>query len=87
MEPELMAVGALELRERDGRRKHYLSQRPVSGGDVIEVCFSGGWVAMRYEWDSGNEHPRFHYSVELGGGRVYESHLELPAEALLRWPR
>ena len=84
-----MAVEALELRERNGRLKHWLSQRPVNSGDVIEVCFSGGWVAMRYEWDEpdARTRPRFYFSVELGGGRVWESSLELPSDALLRWPR
>ena len=82
-----MAVEPLELRERNGRVKHWLSDRPVNGGDVIEVCFSGGWLAMRYEWAGDHTRPRFHFSVELGRGRVWESSLELPDEALLRWPR
>lgn len=86
MEPERMAVEALQLRERNGRRKHWLSERPLNTGDVVEVCFSGGWVTMRYEWD-GQTAPRFHFSVELGAGRVWESSLELPEQSLLRWPR
>jgi hypothetical protein len=86
MEAERTAVEPLQLRERDGRKKHWLSQRPVNGGDIVEVCFSGGWLAMRYEWN-GLDRPRFHFSVELGGGRVWESSLELPQDALMRWPR
>lgn len=86
MSEELETPTVLELRERDGRRKHYLAGRPVNGGDLLEVCFSGGWLPMRYEWGSGDVLPRFHFSVELGRGRVWESSLELPEDALLRWP-
>ena len=76
----------LELRDQGGRPKHYLDGRPVSGGDLIEVCFSGGWLPMRYEWNGDVlRPPHFHFSVELGGGRVWESFLELPEDALLRW--
>ena len=86
MNPDLRQTDQLELRDRGGRWKHYLLQRPVNGGDPVELCLSGGWVIGRYEWNAGDEAPRFHFSVELGGGRVWESSFELPEGALLRWP-
>jgi hypothetical protein len=78
--------GQLVLRLRGGRHKHYLLGRTVNGGDVLQLCFSGGWVSGRYEWAGDEAVPRFHFSIELGGGRVWESSLELPEGALLRWP-
>lgn len=78
--------GSLQLRERAGRSQHWLLGRPVHGGDPIELCFSGGWVTGRYEGGGPEQAPRFFFSVELGGGRVWESSLELPDGALLRWP-
>src|ERR1700754_2433237 len=78
----------LELLERPGRTKYYLNGRPVSGGDPIALCFSGGWVTGRFEW-SGDLHvsPSFHYSIELMvEGRVVEGNLEIPDGAVLRWP-
>jgi hypothetical protein len=81
-----MTSGVLELRERNGRHKHYLAERPVNGGDILEVCFSGGWLPMRYEWGGTHEPPQFHFSVELGSGKVWQSFIELPDAALLRWP-
>jgi hypothetical protein len=80
-------AASLELRERqDGRYKHFLSGRPLNGGDPVQLCFSGGWVTGRYEWSLPEQPPRFHFSVELAGGRVWEAHIELPEGALLRWP-
>jgi hypothetical protein len=80
-----MSSSTLELRDQGGRLKHYLDGKPVNGGDLLEVCFSGGWLPMRYEWNGDLSSPRFHFSVELGAGRVWESFLELPEDALLRW--
>jgi hypothetical protein len=76
----------LTLRERGPRRTHLLHDRPLHGGDPIQLCFSGGWVTGRYEWPGGDAPPRFHFSVELTGGRVWESCFDLPDGALLRWP-
>jgi hypothetical protein len=78
-------VGQLELRVRGTGFKHYLLERPLSGGDVIELCMSGGWVTGRYEWAGEAQLPRFHFSVELGEGRVWESSFALPEGALVRW--
>jgi hypothetical protein len=84
MADERKQIGTLEWREP--RRKHYLAGRPVNGGDLIEVCFSSGWLTMRYEWNDSLALPHFHFSVELGAGRIWESFLELPEGVLLRWP-
>ncbi|HKU36584.1 MAG TPA: hypothetical protein VJR89_00515 [Polyangiales bacterium] len=84
MEDERNQSSTLEWHEP--RRKHYLSGRPVHSGDLIEVCFSSGWLPMRYEWNDSQIAPHFHFTVELGGGRVWQSFLELPDDVLLRWP-
>jgi hypothetical protein len=84
--PDDRQSGQLELVERFGRYKHYLLGRPVNGGDILELCMSGGWVSGRYECDAAAAAPRFYFSVELGGGRVWQSSFELPEGALLRWP-
>lgn len=81
-----VSSGELELEQRGTRCKHYLLGRPVNGGDVIQICFSGGWVTGRYEWSGVESAPRFHFSVELGSGRVWESSFELPEGAIVRWP-
>lgn len=82
----LQGSGQLELSQRGARSRHRLLGRTVHGGDVLQLCFSGGWVSGRYEWSGDERAPRFHFSVELGGGRVWESSFELPEGALLRWP-
>lgn len=83
---ELQPSAPLVLVQRGGRYKHHLLGRVVNGGDVLQLCFSGGWVSGRYEWSADERAPRFHFSIELGGGRVWESSFELPEGALLRWP-
>lgn len=78
----------LVLVERNGRTKYHLAGKPVTGGDPIDLCFSGGWVTGRYEW-SGDVHQRpvFHYALELiGEGEVAEGIITLPEGAVLRWP-
>lgn len=63
----------------------FLDDRPLSGGDVVQVCCSGGWLTGRFEWSAGvNAPPSLHFSIELGAGRVAERVLELPEGALLR---
>jgi hypothetical protein len=78
----------LQLSERTGRVKHCLDDRPVSGGDPIELCFSGGWVIGKYEWNGDvRAAPHFHYSIELAqGGGVAQGSFELPEGAVVRWP-
>jgi hypothetical protein len=78
----------LELLNRGGRLKYYLAGRPVSGGDPIDLCFSGGWVTGRFEWNGdGHVPPEFHFSITLlGEGRVHEASFVLPEGAIVRWP-
>jgi hypothetical protein len=78
---------SLELRtDLAGRPRHYLAGRPVVGGSVVQLCFSGGWVTGRFDWNGNiDERPRFSASIELDGGGVAEHSLEIPERALLRW--
>jgi hypothetical protein len=78
----------LELVERLGRMRYRLGERVIRGGDVVALCFSGGWVTGRFEWTGEpQERPPFHYSLELlGEGRVAEGVMEIPEGAVLRWP-
>ncbi|AKU99583.1 hypothetical protein AKJ09_06247 [Labilithrix luteola] len=62
----------------------FLEERPLSGGDIVQLCCSGGWLTGRFEWDAGGGPPSLHFSIELGGGRVAEQVIELPEGALLR---
>jgi hypothetical protein len=78
----------LELENRGGRLKYRLAGRLVSGGDIIDLCFSGGWVTGRFEWNGdAATRPSFHYSIALAGdGRVHEDHFPFPEGAIVRWP-
>lgn len=65
--------------------RYSLQGRPLLGGDTIAVCFSGGWVVGRFEWNSDPaEPPRFHCSIELEGGKVHALDFAIPERALLR---
>jgi hypothetical protein len=79
---------SLELRTGlGGRPRYYLAGRVVTGGSVLQLCFSGGWVTGRLDWSGESPvRPRFYASIELEGGGVEEHSLELPEGALLRWP-
>jgi hypothetical protein len=76
----------MELRIGLGGPRYYIAGRPVPGGSVVQMCFSGGWVTGRFEW-SGDcaERPRFHCSLEVEQGGVVEHSLEIPEGALMRW--
>jgi hypothetical protein len=80
-------ASALVLGTSLGVPRYLLDGRPLQGGDVVSLCCSGGWVTGRFEWDAGSEtRPTFHFSIELGGGRVSMQAIELPDGALLRRP-
>jgi hypothetical protein len=80
--------GSLRLGRAQGADRYFLLGRPVSGGDSIQLCTSGGWITGRFEWDAGRgDTPSFYFSVELeGGGDVAQLHFSIPERALLRWP-
>jgi hypothetical protein len=77
----------LELKRGLAGTRYYLAGRLLNGGDTIQLCFSGGWVTGRYEWNPERpNNPYFHCSIELEGGRVAAHAIEIPDQALLRWP-
>jgi hypothetical protein len=78
---------SFELRTAPSGPRHYLACKPVHCGDTLQLCFSGGWVTGRYEWDSNVvNRPRFHCSIELATGGVEECAIVIPEGALLRRP-
>jgi hypothetical protein len=79
--------GALELGRAQGAARYFLLGRPVGGGDVVQLCCSGGWVTGRFEWDAGEGGaPTFYFSIEIAGGGVAQQAIVIPDGALLRWP-
>jgi hypothetical protein len=78
---------SLRLGRAQGTDRYFLGDRIVRGGDLVELCCSGGWIKGRFEWDPGMEAaPMFYFSIELDGGGVMQHALELPDRALMRWP-
>lgn len=80
--------GSLQLGRAQGAMRYFLLDRAVNGGDVVQLCTSGGWITGRFEWDAGSDDgPMFYFSVELdGGGDVAQLRVPIPERALLRWP-
>ena len=75
----------LRVGHAQGSARYFLEDRPLSGGDIVQLCCSGGWLTGRFEWDPGTGGPpSFYFSIELGGGRVEQQRLVLPDGALLR---
>jgi hypothetical protein len=77
------ATGTLRLVTAQGTQRYALLDKVISGGDILELCCSGGWITGRFEWDTG---PTFFFSIEVEGGKVAQQSLPLPDGALLRWP-
>jgi len=78
-------VGTLKLTETLSGLRYCLDDKPLRGGDVLALCFSGGWVVGRFEWSSDPaEPPTFHCSIELVGGKVEPIDLVIPEGAILR---
>ncbi len=74
---------ALQLVNTQSGLRYSLRGKPLYGGDTIALCFSGGWVIGRFEWNSDlDQPPRFHCSIELEGGRVATCTLAIPEGAL-----
>ncbi len=78
-------VGTLTVMHAQGSQRYALLGRPLSGGDVVQLCCSGGWLTGRFERDADGP-PRFHFSIELEGGGVQPHAIDVPDGALLRWP-
>ncbi len=80
-------AGSLQLAHAQGTVRYSLLGRVLSGGDVIQLCCSGGWVTGRFEWEGSTEAPpSFYFSIELDGGGIAQQVLAIPDRALLRWP-
>jgi hypothetical protein len=79
--------GTIELAHAQGTLRYSLLGRSLSGGDVVQLCCSGGWITGRFEWEGSTEAPpSFYFSIELAGGRTAQRVLPIPEGALLRWP-
>ena len=78
-------ASTLKLMQTLSGLRYCLDDKPLLGGDTLALCFSGGWVIGRFEWNSDpSVAPRFHCSVELVGGKVEPFDLAIPEGALLR---
>jgi hypothetical protein len=78
---------SLSLGRAQGVPRYFLGDKPISGGDIVQLCTSGGWITGRFEWDVGEGGvPTFYFSVELDGGGVSQLYFAIPERALLRWP-
>ena len=78
---------ALRRGHARGAERYFLLDRPISSGDVVQLCTSGGWITGRFEWDPGmGGAPTFYFSVELDGGGIEQLAFPIPDRALLRWP-
>lgn len=78
----------LRIGHAQGSSRFFLGDRPLGGGDVVELCTSGGWITGRFEWNGRTDvPPSFHFSIELGGGIIEQQSLLIPDGALLRRSR
>jgi hypothetical protein len=84
----------LELRGPEGQREHYLGDKPLRRGDLIEILLAdGSWLRGRYDW-SGIEARWAGLRVELAA--TARGRLDWPAppagvmalhpETIARWP-
>jgi hypothetical protein len=75
----------LVLKHAQGTLRYTLGGKGLNGGDIVELCCSGGWLTGRFEWNGRPEDaPRFHFSIELARGGVEELSITIPELALLR---
>jgi hypothetical protein len=67
-----------------GERRHFLVDRVVDRGSVLELRLAdGGWIAGTYEWSlREGDPPSLRISFEGGG----EHAIPLPPTAVFRWP-
>lgn len=58
--------------------RHYLADRPVHCGDILELHVGGDWIIGRYEWTGKiDERPTFDYDGGI---------MRIDDECLVRWP-
>lgn len=68
-----------------GTVRWFVGDRPLHGGEIVQVCCSGAWLTGRFECDSGTrDEPTFFFSLELEGGVQEQQKLVLPEGALIR---
>ncbi|AKF11686.1 hypothetical protein [Sandaracinus amylolyticus] len=78
-------TGSLRRGIARGGEAWFLNDRSLHGGDIVELCCSGGWITGRFEHDVGTGGaPTFFFSIELGEGRVAQMSISLPEGALMR---
>jgi hypothetical protein len=59
---------------------HYLSGKPVRGGDVIEVLLNGQWTTVEYRW------PRASDCNAIGVIEANQTTLVITLQMEVRWP-
>jgi hypothetical protein len=76
----------MQLAPAQGTLRYFLGGRVLNGGDIIQLCCSGGWITGRFEWDQQPDtRPSFFFfSIELEGGKVAQHSLTIPEGALFR---
>lgn len=78
-------IGTPRLTETLSGLRYCLDDKPLRGGDILALCFSGGWLVGRFEWSSDPaDLPTFHCSIELVGGKVEPIDFAIPEGAILR---
>jgi hypothetical protein len=67
-----------------GLKRHYLDDKVVHSGEMLELAVSGGvWIPGRYEWGFDvRKQPSFRFTLGCGDIVV----CRLPPSAELRWP-
>ena len=78
--------GTLERRRDASGEHHVLRRRRVEPGATLELLLDDmTWVRGRYQWGGGpDERPRL--LLSLPGASNPVAVVELPDEAILRWP-
>jgi hypothetical protein len=74
----------LVLGIEQGARRHFLADRLVENGAVLQLrLIDGTWLGGHYEWSfREGESPRLVISFEGGGQHA----IPLPPSAVVRWP-
>lgn len=66
-------------RDLSHEHRHFLADRPVHCGDMLEIYSEGRWIPGRYEWTGRtNETPTLETAQAI---------IHLDGDQLLRWPK